>query len=253
MRLGGKLLSGKSVIVTGASSERGIGKATATLFVQHGAHPAILDLDQGTCDGAAAEVGGGCLGIACDVRDRTACENAVRQVVDTFGSVDILVNNAAISRGTRIMDVTPEEYEHVHAVNVRGTFFMSQAVIPHMRARGSGNIICLSSVAGQRGGGLYGSSHYAASKAAVLGLAKAMARELAPDNIRVNAVSPSLINTDGSPHDSPERRAVFEKEVPLRRSGTVREVAGTILYLASDLSAYVTGATIDVNGGFHIH
>ena len=108
-------------------------------------------------------------------------------------------------------------------------------------------------MAGQRGGGLYGSAHYAASKAGAIGLGKALGRELAADNIRVNVVSPSLIRTDGSPNDSAERRAQFEKDVPLRRSGTVWEVAGAILFAASDLSGYCTGATIDVNGGFHIH
>jgi NAD(P)-dependent dehydrogenase (short-subunit alcohol dehydrogenase family) len=108
-------------------------------------------------------------------------------------------------------------------------------------------------VAGQRGGGLYGSTHYAASKAGVIGLAQGMARELASSNILVNVVSPSLIATDGSPNDSPERRAAFEKGVPLQRSGTAREVAGAVLFLASDLAGYVTGAVLDVNGGFHIH
>ena len=249
----GRLLAGRTAIITGAASLRGIGKVTAELFVAHGARAAILDLDRQASEAAAAEIGGGSIGVACDIRDKNACERAVNRVIDAFGSLDILVNNAGVSRGTRILDVTPEEFEYVHAVNVRGTFFMSQAVIPTMQSRGGGRIICLASVAGQRGGGLYGSSHYAASKAGIIGLAQGMARELAPSNIFVNVVSPSLIATDGSPNDSPERRAAFERTVPLQRSGTAREVAGAILFLASDLSGYVTGAVLDVNGGFHIH
>ena len=249
----GELLAGRTAIITGGASPRGIGKVTAELFVAHGARTVILDLDGQACAAVAEEIGGESLGFACDIRDKSACERAVKRVVDTFGGPDILVNNAGVSRGTPILDVTPEEFEHVHAVNVRGTFFMSQAVIPVMQSHGGGRVICLASVAGQRGGGLYGSSHYAASKAGVIGLAQGMARELAPSNILVNVVSPSLIATDGSPNDSPERRAAFERDVPLRRSGTAREVAGAILFLASDLSGYVTGAVLDVNGGFHIH
>ena len=253
LRLHGNLLEGRTAIITGAASERGIGKATAKLFAMHGARVAIVDLDRGQVDAAVKTVPGDHIGIVCDVTNKAQCAQAVAQAIAAFGRVDILVNNAAVSKGTRILDVTLAEYDLVQDVNVKGTFLMSQAVVPHMRANRSGNIVCLASVAGQRGGGLYGSSHYAASKAGAIGLGKALGRELAADNIRVNVVSPSLIKTDGSPNDSTERRAQFEKDVPLRRSGSVWEVAGAILFAASDLSGYCTGATIDVNGGFHIH
>jgi NAD(P)-dependent dehydrogenase (short-subunit alcohol dehydrogenase family) len=253
VRRAGELLAGRTAVISGGASRRGIGKATAELFAAHGARTAILDLDREACEEVAAEVGGGSIGIGCDIRDKGACAEAIERVVDAFGRVDVLVNNAGVGSGTPILDITPEEFDRVHAVNVRGTLFLSQAVIPVMQSRGRGRIVCLASVAGQRGGGLYGSTHYAASKAGVIGLAQGMARELASSNILVNVVSPSLIATDGSPNDSPERRAAFEKGVPLQRSGTAREVAGAVLFLASDLAGYVTGAVLDVNGGFHIH
>ena len=253
VRRTGELLAGRTAIISGGASRRGIGKAAAELFAAHGARTAILDLDTRACEAVAEEIGGGSIGVGCDIRDHSACVAAVERVVDAFGGLDILVNNAGVGSGAPILDITPEEFDRVHAVNVRGTFFLSQAAIPIMQSRGGGRIVCLASVAGQRGGGLYGSTHYAASKAGVIGLAQGMARELAPSSILVNVVSPSLIATDGSPNDSPERRAAFEKGVPLQRSGTAREVAGAILFLASDLSGYVTGAVLDVNGGFHIH
>ena len=253
VRRTGELLAGKAAIISGSASRRGIGKAAAELFTAHGARIAILDLDARACEAVAEEIGGGSIGVGCDIRDRTACVAAVDRVVGAFGGLDILVNNAGVGSGVPILEITPEEFDRVHAVNVRGTFFLSQAAIPVMQSRGGGRIVCLASVAGQRGGGLYGSTHYAASKAAVIGLAQGMARELAPSNILVNVVSPSLIATDGSPNDSPARRAAFEKGVPLQRSGTAWEVAGAILFLASGLSGYVTGAVLDVNGGFHIH
>ena len=253
VRRTGELLAGRTAIISGGASRRGIGKATAELFAAHGARTAILDLDARACEAVAEEIGGGSIGVGCDIRDHSACVAAVERVVGAFGGLDVLVNNAGVGSGAPILDITPEEFDRVHAVNVRGTFFLSQAAIPVMQSRGGGRIVCLASVAGQRGGGLYGSTHYAASKAGVIGLAQGMARELAPSNILVNVVSPSLIATDGSPNDSPERRAAFEKGVPLQRSGTAREVAGAILFLASDLSGYVTGAVLDVNGGFHIH
>lgn len=253
LRLNGRLLEHRIAIITGGASERGIGKATAKLFSAHGARVALLDLESRQISAALKEIPGDHLGIECDVTAKEQCQKAIDTALKTFERIDILVNNAAVSKGSRIMDTTLAEYDLVQNVNVKGSFLMSQAVIPHMRAQHSGNIVCLASVAGQRGGGLYGSAHYAASKAGVIGLGKALARELAEDGIRVNVVSPSLIKTDSSPGDSPERRARFEKDVPMGRSGNIWEVAGAILFAASDLSGYITGATIDVNGGFHIH
>jgi NAD(P)-dependent dehydrogenase (short-subunit alcohol dehydrogenase family) len=139
-------------------------------------------------------------------------------------------------------------------VNLRGVLYLSQAFIPHMRERRQGSIMCTSSVSAQRGGGIFGGPHYSASKAGVLGLAKAMAREFGPDGIRVNCVTPGLIQTDitgGKLTD--ELRTEIKKGIPLNRLGVADDVAGAFLFLASDLSSYITGATIDVNGGMLIH
>jgi NAD(P)-dependent dehydrogenase (short-subunit alcohol dehydrogenase family) len=248
------LLEGKTAIITGAASARGIGKASAQLFAEHGARVAIVDLAAADPQAAAADIGRAHRGYACDVRDKAGCEATVNQIIADFGQVDILVNNAAISRSNRIMEIAPEDYDEVMDINLRGTLYMSQALIPHLRARRSGAIVCLASVAAQRGGGLFGGPHYAASKGGVLALAKAMARELAPDGIRVNAIAPSMIDTDIFQGQlSEERREQIRQTIPIGRLGRARDVAGVCLFLASDLAAYVTGAVIDVNGGSHIH
>jgi NAD(P)-dependent dehydrogenase (short-subunit alcohol dehydrogenase family) len=248
------LLDGKTTIITGAASARGIGKAAAQLFAEHGARIAIVDLASADPQMAAADIGPKHRGYACDVRDKASCEATARHVIADFGHLDILVNNAGISRPNRIMEISPDDYSEVMDVNLRGTLYMSQALIPYFRERRSGVIVCLASVAAQRGGGLFGGPHYAASKGGVLALAKAMARELAPDGIRVNAVAPSMIDTDIYQGQlSEERREEVRRSIPMGRLGEARDVAGVCLFLASDLAAYVTGAVIDVNGGSHIH
>jgi NAD(P)-dependent dehydrogenase (short-subunit alcohol dehydrogenase family) len=248
------LLDGRSAIITGAAAVRSIGRATARLFAEHGARLALIDLDQAASEAAAAEIGPQHRGYACDVRDKAACERVAGQVIAEFGQVDVLVNSAGISRSLRIMEIEPSHYDEVMDVNLRGTMYVSQALIPHFRARRAGAIVCLASVAGQRGGGIFGGPHYAASKAGVMGLAKAMARELAPDGIRVNAIAPSMVDTDiFGGQMTAERFEEVRRTVPMGRLGTAQDIAGVCLFLASDLSAYVTGAVIDVNGGSHIH
>lgn len=248
------LLDGKVAVISGAASLRGIGLATARLFAEHGAHVAILDLDQAASDAAAVELGGAHRGFACDVTNRDATRRAADAVLAAFGQVDVLVNNAGVTQPVRIMEIEPANYDLVLDVNLRGTLYLSQAFIPHMRARRTGSIACMSSVSAQRGGGIFGGPHYSAAKAGVLGLAKAMARELGPDGIRVNSVTPGLIQTDitgGKITDT--MRADIIKGIPLARLGDARDVAGAFLFLASDLSSYITGAVIDVNGGMLIH
>jgi NAD(P)-dependent dehydrogenase (short-subunit alcohol dehydrogenase family) len=248
------LLSEKVCIITGAASPRGIGRATAEIFAHHGGRAVILDLDDKQAKMTAAEIGEGHRGLACDVTNKRACMAAVDQVALEFGRVDVLINNAGITQPLRIMDIEPKNYEAVLDVNLRGTLYMSQAVIPHMRRQGSGSIICMSSVSAQRGGGIFGGPHYSAAKGGVLGLAKAMARELGPDGVRVNSITPGLIQTDITGGKLTEDlKAQILDGIPLKRLGVAVDVANACLFLASDLSSYITGAVIDVNGGMLIH
>jgi NAD(P)-dependent dehydrogenase (short-subunit alcohol dehydrogenase family) len=248
------LLAGKVAVISGAASPRGIGLATARLFAAHGAKVAILDLDEAAARDAAAGLGAEHRGFACDVVDPAACKEAARRVLDAFGQVDVLVNNAGITQPVKVMDITPGDLERILGVNLNGVLYLSQAFIPHMRERGRGSIACMSSVSAQRGGGIFGGPHYSAAKAGVLGLAKAMARELGPDGVRVNCVTPGLIQTDitGGKLTDEMRREIL-KGIPLNRLGDAEDVAKVYLFLASDLSSYVTGAVIDVNGGMLIH
>lgn len=177
------LLTGKIAIVTGAASRNGLGKATAKLFAEHGATVVITDLDEAASQAAALDLPGRRhIGLTGNVTDKAGCVRVTKQVLDQFGRIDILVNNAGITQPLKLMEIESENYDAVTDVNLRGTLYMSQAVIPTMRAQKSGSIVNLSSVSAQRGGGIFGGPHYAAAKAGVLGLTKAMARELAPDN-----------------------------------------------------------------------
>ena len=248
------LLKNRTAVITGAASLRGIGRKTAQIFAEHGARVAILDLDANAATEAANSLGEGHIGLACNVTDRESCFAAADQVLAAFGQVDILVNNAGITQPVKFMDIQPRDYEAITDVSLRGTLYMSQALVPHFRSRQSGSIICMSSVSAQRGGGIFGGPHYSAAKAGVLGLAKAMARELGADNIRVNSITPGLIQTDitsGKLTDT--MRTDILKGIPLNRLGDAADVANACLFLASDLSTYLTGITLDVNGGMLIH
>ena len=249
------LLEGLSAVITGAASPRGLGLACAKLFAGHGARVAVLDLDREAAMAAAKMLpGSGHVGARCDVTKKSECDAAVAEALAAFGAIDILVNIAGITSPQRLMEVDAATYDRVMDVNMRGTLHMTQAVVPHMRSRKSGSIVNMSSVSAQRGGGVFGGSHYSAAKAAILGYTKAAARELGPDNIRVNAVCPSYIDPDITAGlMTPERMAAIVASVPMGRPGHAHEVAGCCLFLASELSSYVTGSELDINGGSHIH
>lgn len=249
------LLKDKICLITGAGSARGLGRATAQLFADHGAKIVVLDIDLGMARETVATLRGrGHMALKCDVTRRKDCERAVERTLARHGRIDALVNNAGITAPQRLLDVTDELYDRIMDVNMRGCFHMTQAVAPAMRAQRAGSIVNMSSVSAQRGGGVFGGTPYAAAKGAILGYTKACARELGPDNIRVNAICPSLIDTDitaGGMTD--ERRREILAGIPLGRVGAARDVAGCCLFLVSEFSAYVTGSEIDVNGGSHIH
>ena len=248
------LLKNQVAIVTGGASLRGIGWATAKRFADEGARVVILDLDASAAQSAAAAIGDQHLGFACDVRDETACQAVVQKIISDLGRVDILVNNAGVSQSHRLMDSSQSDYDLVMDASVRGAYNMSRAVVPHFRSRQSGAIVCIGSVAAQRGGGILGGPHYSAAKGAVQTLAKAMARELGPDGIRVNAIAPGMVDTDlliGKIDEDGKKRVAGT--IPLGRLAQPLDIANACLYLVSDLSSYVTGVVLDVNGGLHIH
>lgn len=248
------LLTGKVAVITGGAGLNGLGFATAKQMAAQGAKLVILDLARANPAAAAALLGEGHLGLVADVTDKASCDAAAAAVVAAFGRIDILMNNAGITQPVKTLDITGADYDRILDVSLRGTLYMSQAVLPAMRQGGSGSIICVSSVSAQRGGGIFGGPHYSAAKAGVLGLARAMAREFGVDGIRINCITPGLIETDitqGKLDDA--KKAEITATIPLARLGRASDVAGACVFLASDLSAYCTGITLDVNGGMLIH
>jgi NAD(P)-dependent dehydrogenase (short-subunit alcohol dehydrogenase family) len=249
------LLKHKVCIVTGAAGEKGIGLRTAKLFYEHGASVVISDISEQACEKVRDQFDPErSLVVTGNVANRDDCLNLAKAVSDKFGRIDVLVNNAGITQPVKFEEISPEDYDRILDVNLRGMLYMSQAVVPYMKQARSGSIISTSSVSAQRGGGIFGGPHYSAAKAGMLGLGKAMARELGAHGIRVNAVTPGLIATDitaGKLDD--QMKAKILEGIPLNRLGAPDDVANVFLFLASDLSSYITGATLDVNGGMHIH
>ncbi len=248
------LLKNKVAIITGGAGVNGLGFASARMMAAQGARVVILDLERANPAAAAASLGEQHMGVVADVTNKASCDAAVKTVLAKMGQIDVLFNNAGITQPRKIMDVSSADYDAVLDVSLRGAMFMSQAVLPHMRERKQGSIICTSSVSAQRGGGILGGPHYSAAKAGVLGLARAMARECGIDNIRVNCITPGLIETDINKGLIPQdRMADILSNIPMNRIGEPNDVAGCVVFLASDLSKYCTGITLDVNGGMLIH
>ena len=248
------LLKDKVAVITGGAGQNGLGFATARMMAEQGARVVILDLAVADPQAAAARLGAQHLGLIADVTDKASCEAAAVQIRAAMGRIDILVNNAGITQPAKFLDITGQDYDRIMDVSLRGTLYASQAVLPTMVAQNSGAIVCISSVSAQRGGGILGGPHYSAAKAGVLGLARAMAREYGGHNIRVNCVTPGLIATDINKGKIPEdKRQGILDGIPLARIGEPADVAGCVVFLASDLSKYCTGITLDVNGGMLIH
>lgn len=247
------LLSGKTAVITGAGSPGGIGRATARLFAAEGATCALTDIDEAGLEEAAAEMGPPHRTYVCDVADAAAVKGTTAAIAADLGRIDILVNNAGIVMGTPFDEISEDEFDSVLGVNLKGNFLMAQACLPAMRD-GGGAIVCIASIAGQNGGGVFGRSHYAAAKAGIMGLAKALGRELAPLGIRANAIAVGPVDNDFTGgRMTPEIKADLATKVPLGRLGTSDDMANACLFLASDMSSFITGAVLDVNGGLHIH
>jgi NAD(P)-dependent dehydrogenase (short-subunit alcohol dehydrogenase family) len=177
----------------------------------------------------------------------------IAQVQSKYGTIDCLVNSAGIVRSGPILDISEAELSLMFDINLKGAFYLCQSVLEVFVKQKSGTIVNVASLAAQRGGGLVGGAHYAASKGGMLSLTKSIAREFGHLGIRANAICPAMIDTPMVDGLSPERLQSITDAIPLKRMGSTREMAGTCLYLASELSGFVTGATIDVNGGTHIH
>jgi 2-hydroxycyclohexanecarboxyl-CoA dehydrogenase len=248
----------RTVIVTGAGSARGIGREACLRLAAAGWSVAALDLDEGavqeTAELAARANGGQALGLGCDVTNSAQVDAAVSAVERALPPIAALVNNAGITAPTRFLDISEQEWDRIFNVNVRGTYLVTRRVLPGLIDRHYGRIVNLSSVSAVRGGGVFGGVHYSAAKAAILGFTRALAREVGPSGITCNALAPGLIATDITAGKlSPERKAQILADVPMQRQGTVGEVASMIVYLCSEDAGYVTGATLDINGGSHIH
>jgi NAD(P)-dependent dehydrogenase (short-subunit alcohol dehydrogenase family) len=255
------LLTDKVCVVAGAASLRGIGYATAELFAEHGARIVALDLamDERVEADIRAAIGArvpGAIvlhGLRCDISDAGDCERAMQRAAALHGRIDCLVNTAAIVQSQPVLEIGAGDLSRMLDVNLKGAFHLCQSVLRVLAEQRSGAIVNVASVAAQRGGGLVGGAHYAASKGGVVSLTKTIAREFGPLGIRANVVCPSMTETGMIDGMTPERFADIVAGIPLKRAGKARDVAGACLYLASDLSAYVTGTTLDVNGGSHIH
>jgi NAD(P)-dependent dehydrogenase (short-subunit alcohol dehydrogenase family) len=247
----------RTAVITGAASPRGIGRALAQRLARAGWSVAILDIDgraaRRVAEQLSADHGQPCVGLATDVADESSVDAAVQRVVAELPQVVGLANVAGVSSPTPFLELTTAEWDRVFAVNMRGVYFVTRCVAPAMVANGLGRIVSVSSASAQRGGGTYSKVPYSASKAAVLGMTRALAREVGEHGITVNAVSPGPIDTDimGGTLTEQRRQAMI-RDLVVGRIGTVEDVAAVIEFLLGEDAGYITGATYNVNGGLII-
>ena len=243
-------LTGRVALVTGAG--RGMGRASAERIAADGARVVINDLDETRAAEVADRLvsdGAEAIGVAADVSDAADVSRLVDTAREAFGDVDILVNNAGVLRRTGILDLDEDEWDLVLDVNLKGTYLCTRAVLPAMKAAGWGRVVNISSSAG-RSVSTLGGPHYTTAKAAVLGFTRAVAREMAPFGITLNAVCPGLVNTEmvNEVITAAQTRA-YADSFPIKRLAEPQEVAELVAFLASDRAAYITGASLDINGG----
>jgi len=243
-----KLLEGKNAVVTGGAA--GIGKAIAQSFAAEGAGVAICDLDAEAAEKTAAELrsaGSTARAYKTDVSVWANVKEVVEEILEAFGAIDILVNNAGITRDNLIIRMSDEEWSKVLDVNLKGVFNFTKALVPGMLRRRPGKVISIASVVGIMGNA--GQANYAASKAGIIGLTKSLARELAPRGICVNAIAPGFIKTRMTEALSEQQKSSLMERIPFARLGEPEDVAKSALFLASELSDYITGQVLVVDGG----
>lgn len=250
-------LAGKVALVSGAA--QGIGKGVAAAYAREGAKVALVDLDEAATQAAAHDIqqaGGEAMAVAADVSEENAVNRAIKEVTDTFGMVDVLVNNAAVMPAGRLHETSLADVDRCLAVNIRGAYLLSRAVIPAMLDKRAGVILHMSSVTGLLG--LPGVAIYSATKGALAALARAMSTDYAAQGIRVNAVAPGTIDSPmlhnflaAQKNPTPLRNA-FDAMHPIGRVGTIDEVAQVFVFLASDEASFITGATYTVDGGLSV-
>ena len=243
-------LNGRVAIVTGAG--QGMGRAVARALAERGAAVVVNDVNPPAAEAVAAELrhhGAASIAVPADVVDAAAVRALVEQTVARFGGLHILINNAGVLRPTRVKEIPEAEWDWVIAVNLKGTFLCSQAALSPMQEAGWGRIVNFSSTAGKNVSTV-GGAHYTAAKAGILGFTRHLAKEVAADGITVNAVCPGLIDTEMVRATIDDARcAAYAGSFPIPRLGRPEEVAELVAFLASDRAAYITGASLDINGG----
>jgi len=244
-------LQGKVAVVTGAA--QGIGRTIALFLAQQGADVVVADINEESLNAVAREIenpGRKAVPVQMDVTNLQECDQMVKTAVDALGTIDILVNNAGITRDTVLLRMKEEQWDQVIQVNLKGTFNCTKAAIRHMFRKKYGRIINISSVTGAMGNA--GQANYAASKAAVMGFTKSIAREYAHCGITVNAVAPGFIQTAMTEAIPEKERELMIAQIPSRRLGTPEDVAQSVCFLASDAAGYITGQVIHINGGLYM-
>lgn len=244
--------TGKTVIVTGGAN--GIGRESCRKFASLGANVVVADIDLINAEktvGEIAATGGSAKPFRVDLTRVNEIRDMARFAADAFGGVHILVNNAGLLHSTAIEDITEEEWDNISAVNLKAVFFACQSVLPYFKQCGWGRIVNMSSLAGRNGGFANGLA-YSATKAGVIGLSKGLAMRLAKYNINVNAICPGTTRTDILREFSDEKIHELEGKIPLGRLGSVEDIANAVCFLCSEEASFITGVTLDVNGGMYI-